>query len=540
MATSPDVETLERETAAARARLADTLERLTSPQTAQAVKQELTDYATGIKDNVLGTGRSRALDLRDRALANPLGLLMIGAGIGWHLYRHPPVTTLLVGAGVAMLMKGGDGGRAHRRAFHDPYNPVHPASYVPGGVAGYGYPMEEEAPSASIAGRAGHTAANAGYIARDLSARASEAAHQVAERVSQAAETVRTSAVSAIDAARATVSDAAATTRETVMGAADTTSTTISDAAHAARSTTSGMIERGTSALSQARAATVRGAGSAADMAQSNPLLLGVLGVAAGTALMYALRSAGGGNRYAGRRDEDVRQPPRRSGRGVSSRSGAAARAGSRSAGERTPSADQGIGRAAGRVSDTAEGIVSSAADVASSVASTASRALGAAGEAVTSTASGAYEAASSAARSTADLAYSAARRAPRAAGYVQDQVSDLGERYPLLLGAVSIALGAAVGGALRLSEGEQRLMGPMSAKLKERARELAGEQFELAKEAAQHLTGELQTRLGGNGQDRSADFETVLGGGQSPVAGGGQPGASTGPAGRMPTGGTV
>ena len=55
MATGPDVATLEREAAEARARLADTLERLTSPQTSQAVKQELTDYALGVKDNVLGT-----------------------------------------------------------------------------------------------------------------------------------------------------------------------------------------------------------------------------------------------------------------------------------------------------------------------------------------------------------------------------------------------------------------------------------------------------------------------------------------------------
>jgi hypothetical protein len=58
MATGPDVATLEREAAEARARLADTLDRLTSPQTSRAVKQELTDYALGVKDNILGTGRS--------------------------------------------------------------------------------------------------------------------------------------------------------------------------------------------------------------------------------------------------------------------------------------------------------------------------------------------------------------------------------------------------------------------------------------------------------------------------------------------------
>jgi hypothetical protein len=433
-----------------------------------------------------------------------------------------------------MLMKGGDGGRAHRRAFHDPYNPVHPATYVPGGVAGYGYPMEEEAPGAGIADRASTAVSHAGYTARDLGTRASEAAHQIAERVSDAAEAVRSSALSAVETARTVVSDAAETTRETVMGAADTTRTAVSGAAHAVRSTTSGAIERGTSAVSQARAATMRQAGSAVDLAQRNPLLLGALGLAAGTALMYALRSRDSGQRYA----EDIGRTPRHGGR-VSSRSGAAGRAGSRAAGERASSERQER-NAAGRVSETTESVASSAADMASSVAGTASRALGAAGEAVSSTASGAYEAASSAARSAADLAYSAARRAPRATGYVQDQVSELGERYPLLLGAVSIALGAAVGGALRLSESEQRVMGPMSAKLKQRARDLAGEQFELAKEAAEHLTGELQSRFGGNGQgqDQSADFETVLGGGQPP-AGGGQPGASSSPAGTMRGAGT-
>jgi hypothetical protein len=132
-------------------------------------------------------------------------------------------------------------------------------------------------------------------------------------------------------------------------------------------------------------------------------------------------------------------------------------------------------------------------------------------------------------------VAYSAARRAPRAPAYVGDQISELGERYPLLLGAVSIALGAAVGGALRLSEGENRLLGPISDRVKQRAWETADEQYHLAREAAEHFAGELQTRFTGNGQDQSADFEEVLGGGQPPVGGGQQPGASS--AGTRPTG---
>jgi hypothetical protein len=283
----------------------------------------------------------------------------------------------------------------------------------------------------------------------------------------------------------------------------------------------------------------MRQAGQVVDMAQRNPLLLGALGIAAGTALMYGLRSVESGGR-------SYRERPLRRGERAGSRPGAAYAAGSRHGGARSaPSrsaadtASSGREGVAGRLSGTAEGVAASAADLASGIASTTSRAIGAAGDAVSSSASSAYEAASSVARSAADVAYSAARRAPRAPAYVQGQISDLGERYPLLLGAVSIALGAAVGGALRLSESENRLMGPISDRLKQRAWEVADEQYGVARQAAEHLAGELQTRFaGGNGQDQSADFETVLGGGQPPV-GGGQAAPSASPTGGMRTGGT-
>jgi hypothetical protein len=545
MATGPDVATLEREAAEARARLADTLDRLTSPQTSRAVKQELTDYALGVKDNILGTGRSRALSLKDRALANPLGLLMIGAGIGWRLYRHPPIATLLVGTGIAMLMKGEDGRRFDASAYRDPYDPAQPRGYVPGGVAGYGYPVEDSPPG-GFADRAGAAVSNAGYVAQDVKARALDAAHTVAERVSgtahtvtdsvsgtahavaerisDAAEAAKSSVLGAAGAATTAISDAAGTTREAVMGATDTARTAISGTTDAARGTTADAMERGAQAWNQARATTVRSAGQAVDLAQRNPLLLGALGIAAGTALMYALRSAEG-------RDHDYDRRPVRRGR-----TGTAARSGSRRYDDERLSSRRS---AASARDDRGEGLAASAADMASGVAGSASRALGAAGDAVASSANTVYGAASSAARTAADAAYSAARRAPQAPVYVGDQIAELGERYPLLLGAVSIALGAAVGGALRLSEGENRLMGPLSDRLKQRAWEVADEQYGLAREAAEHFAGELQTRFTGeeDGQDRSADFETVIGGGQPPVAGGQPQGASKTPAGRAPAG---
>ena len=220
MATGPDVATLEREAAEARARLADTLERLTSPQTSQAVKQELTDYALGVKDNILGTGRSRALSLKDRALANPLGLLMIGAGIGWRLYRHPPVATLLVGTGIAMLMKGDNGRRLDASAYRDPYDPAQPRGYVPGGVAGYGYPVEDSPPG--LADRASAAISHAGYAAEDVKARALDTAHNVAERISGTAHTVADRASETAHTVGERVSDTAHAIADSVSGTAHT------------------------------------------------------------------------------------------------------------------------------------------------------------------------------------------------------------------------------------------------------------------------------------------------------------------------------
>lgn len=521
MATSPDVETLERETAEARARLASTLDTLTSPQTTNAVKQELTDYAQGLKDSVIGSGRDKAQgfadDMKHRALANPIGVLMIGAGIGWHLYRHPPITTLLVGTGIALLMKGGDARRIDRSAYRDPYDETSPRGYVPGGVAGYGYPVKEDAPSPGIGDRVSAAASHAGEIAQDFGAKVRDTAHDVAERVSDVAGDVK-----------ASVMGAAETVRSSVLDATETARTTVSEAVVTARSATSDMIERGSSAASHAHATTARRASGAFDealhQARSNPLLLGALGVAAGTALMYALRSSDGDDRVVARSG----RANSRNARSIKSRS-SAARAESRSPGYRSPDARSAESRSAGemrssgshRVSDTAGGLASSAADMASGMAGTASRAFEAASDTISSSAGDAYEAASSAYRSAADMAYSAARRAPRAAGVVQQQVSELGERYPLLLGVASLALGAAVGGALHLSESENRLMGPLSDKLKQRAREAADEQFGMAREAAEHLAGELQTQFAGNGQDqdKSADFETVIGGGKPAAA---------------------
>ena len=44
-------------------------------------------------------------DIKNCAAANPAATVAIGAGVLWHLVRHPPITSLLVGAGVFGLMR---------------------------------------------------------------------------------------------------------------------------------------------------------------------------------------------------------------------------------------------------------------------------------------------------------------------------------------------------------------------------------------------------------------------------------------------------
>ncbi|MGB8709747.1 MAG: hypothetical protein WCD39_08280 [Methyloceanibacter sp.] len=44
-------------------------------------------------------------DLKAKAAANPAAPLAIGAGIAWRVFRHPPIATALIGAGLFSLLR---------------------------------------------------------------------------------------------------------------------------------------------------------------------------------------------------------------------------------------------------------------------------------------------------------------------------------------------------------------------------------------------------------------------------------------------------
>jgi hypothetical protein len=137
-----EVDALERDVEVARARLVNHVAQLKAPPIS-GVKDELVADATEYKDEVIDSAKQKVTDAIDgfvsdikrRAADNPVAVAAIGAGIAWKLWQKPPITTLLVGAGVAALF-----GRSSIREIDvDPYDPDRPSGYVPGGVGGYGY-----------------------------------------------------------------------------------------------------------------------------------------------------------------------------------------------------------------------------------------------------------------------------------------------------------------------------------------------------------------------------------------------------------------
>jgi hypothetical protein len=111
--TNGQVESLEREVEEARRRVLADVARLRSPETMAAFKRDVSSEVRRRKDRLVDNGkeaaRSRAKDLMEsikaKIAANPGAALAIGAGLAWRFYRHPPVTPLLVGAGLTALLR---------------------------------------------------------------------------------------------------------------------------------------------------------------------------------------------------------------------------------------------------------------------------------------------------------------------------------------------------------------------------------------------------------------------------------------------------
>lgn len=140
-----------------------------------------------------------------------------------------------------------------------------------------------------------------------------------------------------------------------------------------------------------------------------------------------------------------------------------------------------GLASAASMVGSAAEGARSAASSAASGVGSAASYAADRAGSVASGVGDMAYRFGGTAA--------GAVRSAGGQAGYYGRQAGqsfvDILEDEPLIIGAVGVAVGAAIGAFLPSTEAEDRLMGETRDSLVEQVSSFAGDQYEKAKDAA-------------------------------------------------------
>jgi hypothetical protein len=108
-----DLDRLEREVEAARARLGDDLATLRSPSTysdfTESVRQTVVDTKNSVVEEIRNRTSSAveaAIEtLKAKAAANPTATLVIGAGLAWQLLRHPPIAPALIGGGLISLLR---------------------------------------------------------------------------------------------------------------------------------------------------------------------------------------------------------------------------------------------------------------------------------------------------------------------------------------------------------------------------------------------------------------------------------------------------
>jgi hypothetical protein len=107
------LESLERDVEEARRRVLGDVARLRSPETVASFKRDVSSEIRSRKDGLVAKGKEAARSRADgvvetikaKIAANPGAALAIGAGLAWRFYRHPPVTPLLVGAGLTALLR---------------------------------------------------------------------------------------------------------------------------------------------------------------------------------------------------------------------------------------------------------------------------------------------------------------------------------------------------------------------------------------------------------------------------------------------------
>jgi hypothetical protein len=93
---------LERDVETARAKLRNDLARLRSPAAFDDFSESARDV---IKASATSAWQTVVDNLKAKAAENPAATMAIGAGLAWRVFRHPPIATALIGAGLFSLLR---------------------------------------------------------------------------------------------------------------------------------------------------------------------------------------------------------------------------------------------------------------------------------------------------------------------------------------------------------------------------------------------------------------------------------------------------
>jgi hypothetical protein len=190
----PSLRELEQDVEVARARLARNLATLRSPRTASEFTESLKQEAFEAKDALLDKAKtsiqssieSMIDDVKARAAANPTAALAIGAGLAWRLLRHPPIATVLVGAGLLSLFRT-QPARLHGRAREDYLSYAKNRLVEQASEAADVVKEKAAALGETVSEKAAETAADIKDRMQDLTAQAASAAGDAAKHTKERA-----------------------------------------------------------------------------------------------------------------------------------------------------------------------------------------------------------------------------------------------------------------------------------------------------------------------------------------------------------------
>jgi hypothetical protein len=218
-----ELDTLERDVAQARARFADDLARLRSPDNLARFKDDLWAEARETKDELVGKtkeaakeGAQRVLtELKERAAANPLAAAAIGAGLAWRFIHRPPVATLLIGAGLFGLLRTSAPQRSN-----EPYMGFHDEERV----------LRHRTGDGDLAQRAADMTGAVKEKVQDWSASAGETARAAATQIGDKAAAAAEGASQTLHEARITARETLSQATENAAALAERASTRLQDA----------------------------------------------------------------------------------------------------------------------------------------------------------------------------------------------------------------------------------------------------------------------------------------------------------------------